>query len=284
MSHLICQVEHMTIHTKQNIQLEDISFDVAENELVSIIGEDEELDCIFKGMAGLQPLQSGKVSYDNVAKRMVQYVPDDIVCYSNLTVGEFLQGMTCGVEEMAEEAARLLAAFQIETNEQLLDMTFEKNRLVAMIQSIMVRPQLLLLNRPYDMLSASAYLEILREVIALYRGGCAVVIGAQSYEDVVMACHKYIYVKDGQVIGSYKREELPKPAKVITLWGGSTNPFVADKRTMLVERNDYCRFLYQENDMKELGVRLALSGAKNYNVEELSMEEMLFGDYERWKA
>lgn len=282
MSHSICRVEHMTIHTKQNIQLEDISFDIADNELVSIIGEEDELECIFKGMVGLQPLQSGKVNYDNAEKRMVQYVPDDIVCYSNLTVGEFLQGMTCGVEEMAEEAARLLVAFQIEANEQLLDMTFEQNRLVTMIQAMMSNPKILLLDRPSDMLSEKGYEEVIREMITLYHRGSALVIGAKSYEEVVIPCHKYIFIRNGHVAGIYKREELPRPAKVITLWDGGRDSFVAEKMTLLTERTGYCRFLYEESDMKELGVRLALTGARNYNVEELSMEEMLYGEHERW--
>ena len=258
------------------MHIEDISLDFNQNKVVAFLSKDDSASHALEKI--VKQIRATDKPY------MVQYVPDDIVCYSNLTVAEFLQVMTGGKEEVAEEAARLLSVFQIQADELLLDMTFEQNRLVAMISSMMWKPDVLLLDHPEDMLSEEVYMQLLKEVVHLYQRGCRIVIATGEYKDLLLTCYDYVFMEEDQVIGRYGREELPRPAKVITLWSGKTDSFVADKMTMLIQRKGYCRFLYEEKDMKELGVRLALSGAKNYMVEELSMEEMLFGNYERWKS
>lgn len=212
----------------------------------------------------------------------IQYVPDDIVCYSGLTVEAFLQGMAGGSQELIREAVRLLSLFDIDVNEQLLEMTAEHNRLISVIQAMMAKPALLLLNRPYDMLTARTYKTLLKEIVALYAQGTTVVLAAEHYDDVILPVHEYVFIKEGKIIGKFARNQLPAPAKVVTLWGGSLSPMLSEKMTMLIRRKGYCRFLYDEQNMKELALRISITGCKNFNIEEPTMEEMLFDNYERW--
>lgn len=212
----------------------------------------------------------------------IQYVPDDIVCYSGLTVGTFLQGMAGGSQELTREAVRLLSLFNIDADEQLLEMTFEQNRLVSVIQAMMAKPALLLLNRPYNMLKERTYKLLLKEIVDSYAKGATVVLAAEHYDDVVLPVHEYVFIKEGKIIGKFARNQLPVPAKVVTLWGGSISPMLSEKMTMLTRRKGYCRFLYNEQNMKELALRISITGCRNFNIEELTMEEMLFENYERW--
>ncbi|MDE6760086.1 MAG: hypothetical protein K2J90_05310 [Lachnospiraceae bacterium] len=244
--------------------------------------------------------QSGKIAYSRLKAvtrtgkepdveketkpflKPIQYVPDDIVRYSGLTVEAFLQGVAGGSQELINEAVRLLSLFNIDVRDLLLEMTIEQNRLVSVIQAMMAKPALLLLNRPYDMLTERTFKVLLKEVVALYAQGGTVVLAAEHYDDVVLPAHDYIFLKEGKVIGRFAKNQLPVPAKVVTLWGGSISPMLSEKMTMLTRRKGYCRFLYEEQNMKELALRLSITGCKNFNIEELTMEEMLFKDYERW--
>lgn len=291
---IIFRMEHAVVKGQQHTELEDVTLKIMGKHLTALISEDGSAGMVLKVMAGLRDVQSGKTNALELQKlcaatpeaflRPVQYVPDDIVCYSGMTVDGFLQGMAGGSNEMMEEARRLLSVFHIEKEEMLLDMTFEQNRLVSVIQAMMAKPALLLLERPYDMLGGRTYKELLREVAARYAAGTTVVMAAEHFADVVLPCHEYIFLKEGKVIGSYERSELPRPAKVVTLWGGNPAAFLPEKMTMLERHKGYCRFLYTESNMKELAVRVSVTGCSNFNLEELSMEEMLFGDYERWRT
>ncbi len=286
---VLCNCHHVSVMGKQENLLEDLTLSVRKKELVALISEDESAGDVLKLIAGLYVPDHGKIVYPdmtgqdktNFSKRC-QYIPDDIVCYDGLRVKEFLHGMARRDGEAEAEAVRLLTAFGINEDELLLEMTFGHNRLVSIIQAMMARPSLLLMNRPYDMLGERMYQLLLKEMIRQYFEGTAIVIAAESFADVVMPCHKYVYLEAGRMKASFSRTQLPPLSKVITMWGGEISSFLPEKMELLVRRKQYVRFLYREQDMQELADRLGRAGCDNVTIEELSMEEELFHNYERW--
>lgn len=286
---VLCSCSHVSVRGKKEIALEDFSLSVREKELIALISEDESAGSVLKLMAGLYMPDHGKIVYSDMVKqdrvvfpKEIQYIPNDIVCYDGLTVKEFLRGMSKRDEEVKKEAARLLDVFDIDENEALLEMTFEQNRLVSIIQAMMAKPVFLLMDRPYDMLGDKAYKLLLKEMIGQYFEGTAMVIAAEHFEDLVMPCHQYLFLDEGKITAHYTRTQLPRLPKVVTIWGGDISSFQREKMEILVRKKQYIRFLYRETDIKELAVRLAKTGCDNFNIEELSMEEEIFHNYERW--
>lgn len=286
---VLCSCRHVSVRGKKEMVLDNFSLTVREKELVALISEDESAGSVLKLMAGLYMPDHGKIVYSDMVKqgrvvfpKKIQYVPDDIVCYAGLNVKEFLHGMTKRDGRLAAEAARLLTVFGIDEDETLLEMTFEQNRLVSIIQAMMAKPVLLLMDRPYDMLGDKAYKLLLKEMIGQYFEGTAMVIAAEHFEDLVMPCHQYLFLDEGKITAHYTRTQLPRLPKVVTIWGGDISSFQREKMEILVRKKQYIRFLYRETDIKELAVRLAKIGCDNFNIEELSMEEEIFHNYERW--
>lgn len=280
---------HVSVRGKQGDLLEDISLSVSKKELIGLISEDDSAGDVLKLIAGLYVPDHGKIACPDTVKqdragfsRKFQYIPDDIVCYDGLSVKEFLHGMVGQAEEVKAEVARLLDVFGIDEDEALLEMTFGQNRLVSIIQAMMVKPSLLLMNRPYNMLKKGMYQLLLKEMAEQYFEGTAIVIAAESFADVVMPCHKYLFLEEGRVTARYNRTQLPELPKVVTMWGGDVSPFLPEKMELLVRKKQYVRFLYREQDMQELAGRLSRTGCDNFNIEEIAMEEELFHNYERW--
>lgn len=286
---ILCKCSHAAVKGEEGNRIEDISLSVRKKQIIALISEDESGADVLKLMAGLYVPDCGRIVYPGMTKqdrirfpKKIQYVPDDIVCYAGLSVKEFLHGMANGDEEMEANGARLLSVFEIDEKETLLDMTFEKNRLVSVIQAMMMKPMLLLLNRPYDMMREKTYRLLLKEMIEQYYEGTALVIASQSYENMVLPCHTYLFLENGKVRARYDRNQLPKPSKVVTMWGGELSALLPEKMDMLIQRRNYYRFLYREQNMQELAIRLSKTGCDDFNIEELTMEEELFGNYERW--
>lgn len=286
---VLCSCSHVSVRGKQENLLEDITLSVREKELTALISEDESAGDVLKLMAGLYVPDHGRVAYPDMDgkdgtgfAKGIQYIPDDIVCYDGLSVREFLHGMAKRDGEAEAEAVRLLDAFGIDEAEALLEMTFGQNRMVSVIQAMMAKPSLLLMNRPYDMLGERMYQLLLKEMIRQYFEGTSIVIAAESFGDVVMPCNQYVYLEKGRVKASYSRTQLPRLSKVVTMRGGEISAFQPEKLEILVRRKQYVRFLYREPDMQELAARLGRAGCDDFTVEELSMEEELSCDYERW--
>lgn len=305
---IICRMEHAVVKAEQGAGLKDVSFEIAAKHLTALISEDDSAGEVLKVMAGLEDIQSGKVEYPGLKSawtgKRAHMQPEDEAALSE-TADRSGKGKRSGAKGKGSRAgakgkqsgkvaySRLKAvtrggeAGSMEHNhspEPIQYLSAQEKQLTVALQAMMTKPELLLLDRPYDGLNGQDYKQLLKEVITMYAAGSSVVIAAEHYGDVVLPCNDYVFLKEGRVIAQYGKNELPRPAKVITLWGGKTSCFLPEKMTMLDRRNGYCRFLYRESDMKELALRLSMTECVNVNIDELTMEEMLFNDYERWRA
>lgn len=293
----ICSLQNVTVLDGEQAILENIELNIHYPSIVAMIAKDSSASCLIQTVAGLRGIDEGKILYPNQQRDLeervddktnilpawIQYVPDDIICYSNMTVYDFFVGVSLAIQgNIGEEVHRLCELFGIDMREELLNLTFEQNRLVAMIQAILTKPKLLLLDNPRDMISKPAYLKLWKEFIQLYKQGTTIVLTAKCYADLVLPCHQYYFLRDGKMEKAMSQKELPVPAKVITLEGGRIDAMDLQKVKLLSREGKKIRFLYHETNMGELVLRIYKTGCKNFNVEELTMEEELFMDYERW--
>lgn len=286
----ICSMKDVAVTDSSSFILQNVQLDIEQGNVMAIIADNNSASALLQALGGFRAIDKGDITYNFLQKKgagslseWVQFVPDDIICYSNLKVEEYLCGIALATSmDMVKDGARLCKVFGIDTSEELLNLTFEQNRLVTMIQALVQKPELLLLDRPYDMLGRRAYLLLWREILALQKTGTTVVFTAEAYEDIVVPCDRYIFFKSDGTCKEYERKMLPRPAKVITIEGGNVEAMNPDKMKLLYKEGPKCRFLYREKDMGEMVLRIYKTGCRNFNVEELSMEEEIFRDYERW--
>lgn len=289
-SEYLCTLSNISVFVKGERVLENIQYNIKEAVIETFISKDDSASKLLQIIGGFFVADEGEIAYPmyspgkkNLSK-WLQYVPDDIVCYSDMKVKEFLQGVAIAVghEDAIETAVRLCGLFEIDLEENLLDMTFEKNRLVAMIQAIMAKPKLLLLDRPYDMIGRQRYALLLKELVKLKADGATILIAAEAYDKVMLPCNQYVFLKDGSIYAQYNRKELPTLSKVVQIENG--NPAVMNREHMKIlyrTKKSWC-FLYKEESVAELVLKIYQSGCTNFTVNELSMEEEVYGEYERW--
>lgn len=286
----LCTMSNINVSVKGERVLENIQYNIKAGVIETFISQDNSASKLLQMIGGFLVADEGEIEYPVYSPRKkklskwLQYVPDDIVCYSDMKVKEFLHGVAIAVghKDAIETAARLCELFEIDVEENLLDMTFEKNRLVAMVQAIMAKPKLLLLDRPYDMIGTQRYDLLLKELVKLKADGATVLIAAEAYDQVKIPCNKYVFLKNGSIYVQYNRKELPTLSKVVQLDNGNPAVFKCDHMMILYSTQKSCCFLYKEESIEELVLKINQSGCTNFTVNELSMEEEVYGEYERW--
>lgn len=265
---------------------------INDKRIIGWISEDGSAGTLLKKLAGLCP-RAGKDDIYNkvvgecpyITEAALNYVPDDIVCYSDLTAGQFLHGIIMAQakpDKAKAEAIRLIRLFGINPEEPLLDMTFEQNRLVVMVQSLIAGPDMLLLDQPHDMIGEESYGILISELARFYKKGGNIMIASHSYEEMVFPCEQYIYLRDGEIVANFMRNQLIKPAKMITLADGSLEWMDYGKMTILRKEDNKVQFIYKENNMQELALRICKTGCRDFTVEDISREELVYGNFERW--
>ena len=154
--------------------------------------------------------------------------------------------------------------------------------MVALIQALAFKPRFLLIDRPHDMLGETAYLQLWEEILALVKEGTTVVFTTDTFEDSIVACDRYLFYKDDFLEYDLLTEDIPVPAKLLTIEGGSLETLDMEQSEVLCRKGNTTRLLCWENDMEKLAHSIAGTGCDNFCVADLSVEEEIFEDYERW--
>ena len=285
----ICSVRNIAVKNANGILGKHINMEIHTGDIIGLISENDAADKVLQSVCGFYKPRAGKIWYAHslknskgTASTKVQYVSDDIICYRNLTVEEFLVGasITAG-ENAAKEQTRLCAQFGIDIKKQLLEMTFEQNRLVAYILALSMEPDLLLINRPSSMLSNSAFLMICKELVEFHNKGGAIVMAEESFEKMKFPCGDYHFITPEEV-KSFKRKSLPRPGKVVSLIGGQIHPDDEGKCQLLYGSRRLTKFVCHEHDRDNLIVMIYRTGCRDFSIENMTMEEEIYSDYSRW--
>jgi len=280
---LLCRIQEVTIPSGSDEILKEVNLDFERGTVVAVIDRQQNGGRLLQAIAGMRSIKSGQIVLaDGLHK--IQYVPDDIICYDSLEVGQFLKGFSINCKNVdLEKGLKLCQLFGIEEREQLLNLTFEQNRLVAMIQALMAEPQILLLDNPHNMISDETYALLTKEFETLKTNGTVILIASASFEQIGVACDTYHFMKDGMLYKSYKNDELPKPAKVLMVRGGDATAF-ADGMFELLWEQDEKRCYLSEEKAVSLAKKLQASNCVDFMVEQLSMDEVVYEEFERWHS
>lgn len=289
MSDYLCKCNNISLKKNGKILLNEFSLEIPPKRIIALIGDAEASGEILRIIAKRGNGDGGRIEYDSQLKAeiaaapwKIQYVPDDIVCYRNLSAADFLTGITMNYGDVKEEKARLLEYFEIDAAEKLLEMTFEKNRAVAMMGSLLAKPTLLLLDCPFDMVSPVMYKKIIKEMVKTYFDGGTVVLTADRYEDIEVLCSDYIFIRKGKVEKRYYgRKNLPAAHKIVTIWGCEEMPGDLGLKP-LCKKGDCIRFIYEGEDSGTLASYLNHTVCRKFTVEEMSVGDVIYHDYKRW--
>lgn len=287
----LCTLQDVMVSEGQDITLDNIQYKIRESVVEAYISQDGSASTLLQVIGGFRNVNGGNVEYPlhspkkKHLARWMQYVPDDIICYTDMKVKEFLKGVAMALPEQDayKEAVRLCELFEIELGEELLNLTFQQNRLVAMIQAMIAKPALLLLDHPADMLDRRHYNRLLKELMRLRDNGTSILIAAGSYEDVVISCDRYLFLKEGAIFAQFDKGELPQLSKVITLENGNPSAMQEERLTILYRIKKRWCFLCKEDNAVDLAMRISKTGCSNFTVHELTMEEEVYKNYERWQ-
>lgn len=288
---LICSFQNAVRKDGQYVYSDSLQLNIEEFTSYAILTEGRAGTVLLQNIAGLRAFSKENIIYfggiEETGKQLsdfVQYVPDDIICYPDMSVEDYLCGiaLATSVKEV-KEAGRLCGVFGIDLKEKLLDLTFEKNRLIAMIQALVREPKLLLIDHPGAFLTQQASLLLWNEILKKKKKGMAVVVTENEFSELRNPFEKYIFLEEEEVcFKTYDGAELPVPPKVVTMQGNNIRKFSDPKVEILYQDEQMLRFLYKGRDIKKIATMIYHSGCENFFVEELTMEETVFENYERW--
>jgi branched-chain amino acid transport system ATP-binding protein len=194
---MLLEVKNITVHYGKSVALDNVSLEVAEGSVVSIIGANGAgKSTILKALSGLVPLTSGEiwflgkridgVSTTEIVKLGIVQIPEGrwlfpyLTVLSNLQLGASLRKDREGINKDLEEVYKLFPILWDRHSQKAGTLSGGEQQMLAIGRGLMAKPKLLLMDEP-SLGLAPIVVEELGEVIKnINQAGVSVLLVEQN--------------------------------------------------------------------------------------------------------
>ncbi len=203
--------------------LKDVSFSIEKKSIVGFLGSNGAgKTTTIKCLLGLLKYQSGEIKLfnqdhlDNKSRMKLGYLPERPFFYTYLTAYEFLKfyGQLSGMNSMLELNKRidyLLELVGLAHAKDLFLTQFSKGMLqrIGLAQSLIHKPQLLILDEPLSGLDPDGRRQLVRIIQnAFDEEGSTIFFSSHLLDDIDRLCQRLVVIKKGEVKFSGLKEDF----------------------------------------------------------------------------
>ena len=288
----IIQTDQLTKYYGKARGIIDVSLQVEEGEIFGFIGPNGAgksttirllLGLIFP-TSGRATIFGKDVIKDGPEIRQdIGYLPSEVFYYERMKVIDLLKYSASFYRNASEERMYELAEImELDLNRRIEDLSYGNKKKVGIVQGLLHRPRLLLLDEPtlgLDPLMQRKFFDLIREENAR---GATVFFSSHILGEVQRLCNRVGIIKEGRIIevsdirtlqqNNYKR--IYVAADVIP-----DDYFDLPGVTNLEQTNGGVRFFYK-GDIDAIVARISALDLIDVTIEEPTLEEIFMHYYE----
>ena len=221
----VLSVKNLSKSIKNNLIIDDISFDIAKGQIVGLLGPNGAgKTTTFYSILGLIKVDSGKVFLqDREITKMpphsraavgMSYLPQEPSVFRNLSV----KSNILGVAEKNFLDSEELKSFYIKTMKEFGLMDIEdslgyvlsggQRRKVEIARCLASKPKLILLDEPFAGIDPLAIEDIKNVLQSLSEKGISILITDHNLRETIDICDYSIVIKDGRILDKGEKNYL----------------------------------------------------------------------------
>jgi ABC-2 type transport system ATP-binding protein len=274
--------------------IEKVNLKILEGEIFGFIGPNGAgksttirilLNLIFPTSGTARIMGMDVISKAKKIKERVGYVPSDANAYGYMNVLEFL--LYCQrfyhLKNNIQRIDELTSWFELDLKRKISDLSMGNRKKVAIIQSLLHRPGLLILDEPttgLDPLMQAKFFELLRKE---NQRGMTIFFSSHLLNEVQMVCKRVAIIKEGKIIQledieNLRKKQLKKVSITFADDGtreSMTIPGIVDLTLLPGNR---ISFMYS-GEIDELITFLSGKNITDLIIEEPSLEEIFMHYY-----
>jgi branched-chain amino acid transport system ATP-binding protein len=194
---MLLELKNITVHYGKSLAVEDISLEVAEGSVVSIIGANGAgKSTILRTISGLVPLTSGEIwfsgqridglSTTDIVKLGIVQIPEGrhlfpyLSVLVNLQLGASMRKDRDGINQDLEEVYKLFPRLQERRNQKAGTLSGGEQQMLAIGRGLMARPRLLLMDEPSLGLAPIVVDELAMVIKDINQSGVSVLLVEQN--------------------------------------------------------------------------------------------------------
>lgn len=210
--------------------LEQVSLEVNEGEIVSIIGSNGAgKSTLLRAISGLVPPRTGSISFqgqtitgmrpDKIVQLGISQSPEgrriftNMTVYENLVLGAFSQ-KSGNLDEEIKRVTRRFPRVVERMKQNAGTMSGGEQQMLAMCRAMMSRPKLLLLDEPSMGLAPNLVKEIFNTIEEMHSEGTTILLVEQNAHLALEIADRGYVLETGKIVLSDSGKDLLKNPKV----------------------------------------------------------------------
>ena len=221
----VLSVKNLSKSIKNNLIIDDISFDIAKGQIVGLLGPNGAgKTTTFYSILGLIKVDSGKVFLqDKEITKMpphsraavgMSYLPQEPSVFRNLSVKSNILGVAeknfLDSEELKSFYTKTLKEFGLMDIEDSLGYVLSggQRRKVEIARCLASKPKLILLDEPFAGIDPLAIEDIKNVLQSLSEKGISILITDHNIRETIDICDYSIVIKDGRILDKGEKNYL----------------------------------------------------------------------------
>ena len=227
----LLEVRGLEVHYGGIRAVKGIDFEVAEGELVCLIGANGAgKTTTLKGITGLQPVSAGKVVYDGndvtgnpafqLVRKGLSMVPEGrgvfgaLTIEENLAMGAYSRRDRKQIRQDVERVFGLFPRLKERARQTAGTLSGGEQQMLAMARAIMSRPKLLLLDEPSMGLAPLMVQKVFETVLAISGEGVTILLIEQNAKLALEVSNRGYVMESGTITLSGDARQLLSDPKV----------------------------------------------------------------------
>ncbi len=214
---MLFRLRDVTVKYGTASAVENISIDMAEGEVVSIVGANGAgKSTILKTISGLVPLHAGEIWFNGeridgkatheIVKRGIAQVPENrrlfphMSVIANLRLGAYCRKDKPQIKEDLEDILRLFPILNDRINQNAGTMSGGEQQMIAIGRALMTQPKLLLLDEPSLGLAPKVIEMLTGVILEINQKGISMLLVEQNAGLVVNVTKRAYVIEVGRIV------------------------------------------------------------------------------------
>lgn len=276
----VIEIKNLTKVYGKNRAIQDINISVKEGEIYGFIGPNGAgksttiktlLNFIYPTSGEALIFGMDSVKESEKIKEYIGYVPSEVRYYDDVKVKDIIKyAQSFYPKSNKEYVDRICNELELDMNKKMGELSLGNKKKVAIAQSLINNPKLLILDEPTNGLDPLMQKKLFNILIEEKEKGNTVFLSSHNLVEIQNLCDRVCVIKEGKIVDIIEIEKSKTELKLkVTLRSSDiTDNIVLNLSDKILDKNrNLYTFIYSKN-IDSLVKELA-----NYKIDELLIEK-----------